>query len=181
MSVIQSYGITLVGMVMSLSLLLGSLVAPAQAQDRPTPPCSDAQLQEATSAYSIGRFGTAFQTLRPCMPDGFSEKHSRVNAWRLLALSYLAVDSVAQARTSVRSLLRVDSRYRPDASVEPVSYVELVHDLKPRWYTWPWKGNEWYKWAGRGLLVSSAIVLPIVLKKEPLPPLPGAPSTPITR
>jgi hypothetical protein len=101
-----------------------------------------------------------------------------VNAWRLLALSYLAVDSVAEARSSVRSLLRVDSRYRPDASVEPLPFVNLVNDLKPRWYTWPWKGNEWYKWAGRGLLVGTAIALPIMLKKDVLPPLPEAPSPP---
>ena len=34
--------------------------------------CSQQQIQNASSAYNIGRFSTTFQTLGPCLPNGFS-------------------------------------------------------------------------------------------------------------
>ncbi len=141
--------------------------------------CSQLQLQNALSAYNIGRFSTTFQTLSPCLPTGFSERTQRSQAWRLMALSYLAVDSLGAAEQSVRALLRANKRFRPNPQTEPPLFVDLVQGLKPKWHTWLWRGGEWYKWAGRGILVSAAVTLPSLLKKDQLGPLPGPPETPI--
>ena len=140
--------------------------------------CNPLRVREATDAYDIGHFTITFMLLRPCLPDGFADKSQRVDAYRLMALSYLATDSLEQARASIRFLLRYDSRFRPNAQEEPPLFVDMVTGMKPRWYTWPWRGNEWYKWAGRGLIVGAAISLPILLQKEVLPDLPDPPALP---
>lgn len=159
-------------------LIVSSFNIDTMAQTRSTLPCSVQRIQGASSAYNIGQFSTTFQLLSPCLPYGFSEQNERSDAWRLMALSYLAVDSLGAAEESVRSLLRVDKRFRPDPQSEPPIFVNLVYDLKPKWYTWPWKGGEWTKWVGRAALVGTAFALPALLKSSELSRLPDPPVTP---
>jgi hypothetical protein len=99
-------------------------------------------------------------------------------AWRLLALSHIAVDSLDEAREAVRSLLRVNGRFRPNAETDPKPFVNLVSDMKPKWYTWPWKGRQWYHWLGRAAIVSAAVSIPILTKKDVIPQLPAGPGFP---
>ncbi len=155
-------------------LLLGFTVMDVAGQQV----CNNLRVRQATDAYDIGHFSTTFRLLRPCLPDGFADSTQRVEAYRLMALSYLATDSLEQAQASIRFLLRYDGKFRPDAQQVPPLFVNMVDGMKPKWYTWPWKGNEWYKWAGRGLIVGSAIALPILFKKEVLPVLPEPPAAP---
>ena len=140
--------------------------------------CTALRIDQAGGEYAFGRFTETFRLLKPCVPDGFSERTYQADAYRLLALSYLATDSLVQARESIGYLLRYDSRFRPNPQTDPPLFVDMVNDMRPKWYTWLWKGGEWYKWAGRGLIVGSAIALPMILKKDELPLLPNPPGTP---
>jgi len=141
--------------------------------------CDASRLEQAVSTYDFGRFNQTFTLLKPCVPDGFGGKEQRVSAYRLMALSYVATDSLDQARDWVRQLLRVDSRYDPNPQVDPPVFTTMVSDAKPRWYTWLWRGNEWYKWAGRGVLAAGAASLPFLLQGDtPEPDLPGPPDFP---
>ena len=142
-------------------------------------PCSSRTLDRAVDTYDFGRFEQTFDLLGPCLPDGFPQKADRVQAFRLMALAYIAIDSLEQARQWVRRLLRADGRFRPDPDVDPPRFAGLVRDLKPRWYTWLWKGNAWYKWAGRGVLAAGVVSLPLLLRgSKPPPELPGSPALP---
>ena len=116
--------------------------------------------------------------LKPCLPEGFAEKRQRISAYRLMALTYVATDSLEQARTWVRQLLKADSRFAPDPQVDPLLFTDLVRDLKPKWYTLLWKGNAWYKWVGRGVVVGGLVSLPLLLRDNTPPDLPGHPGLP---
>jgi hypothetical protein len=140
--------------------------------------CNPDLLREANDRYTIGQFADAFRILRPCVPNGFESRTNKVQAFRLLALSSIASDSLETARLYVRDLLRADSRFRPDPLVEPPLFTDMVRDLKPKWYTWPWKGRRWYHWAGRVAIVGVAVGVPLLLRDDPLAPLPGAPGFP---
>jgi hypothetical protein len=154
-------------------LLLTLFISNATAQST----CDGPTLDAASDAYDIGRFPQTFTLLKPCLPDGFSGKSQQVDAYRLMTLTYIATDSLEQARISIRQLLNADSRYQPDGVNDPPLFANLVSDLKPKWYTWLWRGKQWYKWAGRGA-VAGVVSLPFLLKTTPEPDLPGNPVFP---
>ena len=155
--------------LLSSILLISSAAAQAA--------CDASRLEQAVSTYDFGRFNQTFALLRPCVPDGFGGKEQRVSAYRLIALSYVATDSLDLARDWVLQLLRVDSRYDPDPQRDSPMFTAMVSDVKPRWYAWLWRGNEWYKWAGRSVLAVGVASLPFLLKNQ-TPDLPGPPTLP---
>ena len=156
--------------LLSSILLISSAAAQAA--------CDASRLEQAVSTYDFGRFNQTFALLKPCVPDGFGGKEQRVSAYRLMALSYVATDSLEQARAWVRQLLRVDSRFDPDPQADPPVFTAMVSDVKPRWYSWLWRGNAWYKWAGRSVLAAGVASLPFLLKNQTEPDLPGPPVLP---
>lgn len=141
--------------------------------------CNKLRLEQAENAYTFGIFGQTFDLLRPCLPDGYPEKAQRVAVCRLMALSYIATDSLDRAVEWVRLLLRADSRYKTNEQVDPLVFTDMVNRMKPRWYTWLWRGNEWYKWVGRGLVTGAAVSITLILKGNPEPDLPDPPDFPI--
>ena len=162
------------GTYLASFLMLAVCVPGAEAQLA----CDVNRLERATSSYEFGWFDETFDELDPCVPDGFTEKDQRVTAFELMALSYVATDAPDDAREWVRRILHLDPSYQPDLRVENLAYQDMVHDLKPRWHTWLWKGNEWYKWAGRGALASGVVMLPILTKTSEEPDLPRHPAGP---
>ncbi len=140
--------------------------------------CSALILQNATRAYEFGRFHSTFELLNPCLATGFSARTDRTDAYRLVALSYLATDSLAQARTTLRQLLRYNSRFRSNPATDPVLFTQMVDDLKPTWYSWLWKGNSWKSWTGRTVVVATIVAIPILLQNDPVPNLPLPPAFP---
>lgn len=157
-----------------LAFLLAILPLASTAQPR----CNTSRLNEAMLAYELGLFTSTLDLLNPCLPDDFADKPQKVSAYELIALTYIATDSLEYARTWIKELLNVDPHYRPDPQIAPPLLVDYVQDLKPRWYTWLWKGNAWYHWVGRGVLVGSVVSAPLLLRKNPAPDLPGAPGFP---
>ncbi len=143
--------------------------------------CDAVTLDSAADTYDFGRLDRTVALLQPCLPDGFSAKDQRVSAYRLMALSYLARDSVEQARASIRQLLKVDSRFKPNPQADPRLFTDMVGDLKPRWYSWLWRGNAWYKWAGRAVVVGGVASLPFLLRGNTEPDLPLHPKFPSGR
>ena len=87
-------------------------------------------------------------------------------------------DGIDEAREWVRRILNVEPGYQPDLDVENLAYAKIVQDLKPRWYTWPWRGNEWHKWIGRAALATGVVVAIGLAKKDEEPDLPGPPCGP---
>jgi len=140
--------------------------------------CNALMLQNANRAYEFGRFQDAVDLLDPCLPDGFDSKTEKTDALRLVALAHLALDSEPQARDITRQILRLDSRYRANPAQDPLLFVDMVNDLRPKWYTWMYKGNGWKSWTGRTLLVGAMVSVPLMLQSDPVPDLPLPPALP---
>ncbi len=149
------------------------------AQSEQEAACDNPRLETAQSQYDLGLFVEVFTVLDPCVPDGFDSSEQRAVAYRLMALSHIAMDSDEEAREWTRRLLEQDSDYRVSPEVDPPRFATMVDDLQPRWYTWLWKGNEWYKWAGRTAIVGTAVAVPLLLRDTPEPDLPLPPELPI--
>jgi len=160
----------------TLLLLFFGAVTPHQTQAQDA--CSAIILQNATRAYEFGRFQETFRLLNPCVPSGFQVKTDQTDAFRLIALSHLAMDSPTAARDITRQLLRFDSRFRANQATDPLLFVDMVNDLRPKWYTWMYKGNGWKSWTGRTLLVGAIVSVPLMLQSDPVPDLPLPPALP---
>ena len=128
--------------------------------------------------YDIGLFDRTVGDLNPCMPDGFEQKEERIGAYRLLALSYIATDSLDQAQESIRQLLKTDSGYKPDLENDPPLYADMIEGMKPEWYTFMWKGSSPSRWMGRVAVVGTAVAVPFLLQDNSAEPLPGPPDLP---
>ncbi len=90
--------------------------------------CSDVTLEEARKLYELGKFPDVVTKLEPCLKVGFNEKQ-KVEACRLLAFSYLAIDSVASAYQETSRILQINPSF--EASLfDPPSFIELVNRLK---------------------------------------------------
>jgi len=147
-------------------------------QDLATAQCDATILDRANSHYEIGLFDETVDELQPCLPDGLERKEERVGAYRLMALSYIATDSLDQARESIRQLLKTDSGYKPDLENDPPLYADMIEGMKPEWYTFMWKGSSASRWMGRVAVVGTAVAIPILLQDNGAPPLPGPPDLP---
>lgn len=90
--------------------------------------CSDVTLNEARKAYEIGKFPEVIRTLHDCIHSGFNEKQ-KVEAYRLLAMTYIAIDSTEQATTETRYLLLINPTYEANL-FDPPSFIKMVNNLK---------------------------------------------------
>ncbi|MCE6990065.1 TonB-dependent siderophore receptor [Dyadobacter sp. CY323] len=79
---------------------------------------------EADRKYRTGNFDEVFQLLNPCLKTKFSP-NAQVQAYKIIALTYLALDSLPQAATAVRNLLIANQNYEPEFSALP-QFKDLV-------------------------------------------------------
>ncbi len=90
--------------------------------------CGDVTLGEATKHYELGKFDLVMATLSPCIRSGFNEKQ-KVEAHRLMAMSYLSIDSLEKASFETALLLQINPNYDPNI-FDPPLFKELVNRLK---------------------------------------------------
>lgn len=140
--------------------------------------CDDVLLERAQSAFEFGWARQTTVMLEPCLPEGFPLSRQRVWAYRILALAHIALDSPEKAEDAVSNLLEVDPGYRPDPEADNMKFTRMVEDSRPPWYAWLWKGNEWYKWAGRGALAVGIAAIPFAAGTGGRSSLPEPPPDP---
>ena len=97
--------------------------APTKAQQ-----CSDVTLNDARKFYENGKFSDVITMLRPCIQKGFNEKQ-KVEAYRLLAMTYLATDSSDKAAVQTGFLLQINPVYEANL-FDPPAFIKLVGSLK---------------------------------------------------
>jgi len=90
--------------------------------------CNDVTLGEARKLYELGKFPEVAGKLRYCLENGFNQKQ-KVEAYRLLACSYLAQDSIAAAYREAMAILRINPSYEANL-FDPPSFIDLVNRLK---------------------------------------------------
>jgi outer membrane receptor for ferrienterochelin and colicins len=85
-------------------------------------------IPEADRKYRNGNFDEVFEILNPCLKTRFSA-NAQVQGYKIVAMSYLALDSLPQAAAAVRSLLMVNQNYEPEFSAS-AQFKELVIQQK---------------------------------------------------
>ena len=106
----------------TLLILFGLLAGPmARAQSS----CDEAvAIPEAEKLYGTGNFDAVFALLKPCVEKGFSES-GRIQGYKLLSMTYLAIDSLAQSQRVIQQLLTLSPKFEADFSASP-RYKALV-------------------------------------------------------
>lgn len=113
-----------IGIRMVLSLLGLILCLPAAWSQE----CSDLTLNEARKNYEIGHFHKIIHTLPECLRSGFNEKQ-KLEAYRLMAMTYLATDSAEKAARAVGFLLQINPSYEANL-FDPPSFIRLVNSIR---------------------------------------------------
>lgn len=85
-------------------------------------------IPEAERHYRVGHFDYVLQTLPPCIKSGFAPS-AQVQAYKVLALTYLELDSAQLATQAVNELLRINPNYEPEYFALP-QFKELVSKQK---------------------------------------------------
>ncbi len=106
-------------------LLLFANSAQVQAQDA----CDQSiMLPEAEKRYATGNFDELLASLLPCIEDGFNE-NGKVQAYKILVRTYLALDSVSRATEVITKILAINPQFEPDFSASG-QFKMLVQDMK---------------------------------------------------
>ncbi|RYD57997.1 MAG: hypothetical protein EOP56_06915 [Sphingobacteriales bacterium] len=92
-------------------LLMQASVANAQTAQ----PCGPATVAEAEELYGLGRFRESVGNLQSCLQSKGWGYNDRIQAYRLLAMSYLAMDSVGKADENIVKLLQIKDNFEADS------------------------------------------------------------------
>ncbi len=120
-----------------LAISFGLTGLPALGQVGATPAQSNCK-DRAEREYEAGQISQAITALEVCWPS-LDKKTDRLQALRLLALSYIEDGQPDLAERPVVLLLKEDRGYRPDSLNNPVYFRNLVDELRPP----PWYKKKW--------------------------------------
>ena len=90
--------------------------------------CDEVTLNEARKKYEIGDFDGVINLLKPCLRYGFSGREL-VQAYKLLSMTYFAIDSLQNGDEALGMLLRTDPNFEPDL-FDPPRFVEKIKNIK---------------------------------------------------
>lgn len=89
-------------------------------------------LRLAQSVYEQGRLQELEALLAGCLQDGFTDEE-KVNAYKLLTLTYIYLEEPEKADKTMLSLLQTNNEFTPNDAVDPAEFVALYHTFR----TWP--------------------------------------------
>lgn len=90
-------------------------------------------LRLARATYEQGRLHEIESQLKSCLEDGgFSkgEKQLRVEAYKILCLSFIYLEEPQKADEAMLNLKRTDPYYRPNPEVDPAEFVALYNSFR---------------------------------------------------
>ncbi|GAA4465399.1 hypothetical protein GCM10023189_45980 [Nibrella saemangeumensis] len=93
--------------------------------------CGDYKIKEAQDSYNEGNFNKVFALLKPCLGYGGFSKDNTSLAYKLMSLTYLALDSTERASQSIEQMLSYNPNYEPETELLlPYRFVNLVNRVK---------------------------------------------------
>jgi outer membrane receptor for ferrienterochelin and colicins len=111
---------------LGLACLAGVWATGAGAQE----PC-DIALIEAQKLYQNGNFSRVLERLEACSSQGGASRNERLEARRLEAMTYIALDREEEAAAAVVALLRLKANFEATLR-DPPQFVRLVEDGRLR-------------------------------------------------
>ena len=106
-------------------MTIPGLISTGQAQT-----LCEMQLKEAGHLYNIGNFEEAIVLLTECLETEGVSKEEKLQAYRLLGLTYIAKDYLDLARNAVRKLLEMVPNYKADPIQDPPPFTKLIEEVK---------------------------------------------------
>src|SRR5688500_5309640 len=86
-------------------------------------------LRLAQSIYEQGRLHELPQLLEGCIANGFNDEE-KVNAYKLLTLTYIYLEEPAKADEMMLALLRTDTEFKINDAVDPAEFVALYKTFR---------------------------------------------------
>jgi len=86
-------------------------------------PCSQ-KLDEAQRNFEEGHFYGIPALIKDCIDRGFT-KEQKIQAYKLLTITYLYIDDPFGAESSYLELLKLDPEHKVDPSIDPVEIIYL--------------------------------------------------------
>ncbi|HVZ24827.1 MAG TPA: TonB-dependent receptor plug domain-containing protein, partial [Sediminibacterium sp.] len=108
----------------AVAILSGSM---AMAQNN----CGTATINEVSLKYEIGRFRESIAQLNACLQSNGFNTAEKIEAYRLLAMCHLAIDSVNLADADINQLLYLKDSFEPDTR-DPQRFRQEVALVKSR-------------------------------------------------
>ena len=87
------------------------------------------KLKDAETSYKNGRLNEVPDILENCLAGGFN-KDEQVQAYRLLALTYIYLDEQAKAEQSVLSLIKTAPDYKVNTATDPPEFIALFKSFR---------------------------------------------------
>lgn len=90
--------------------------------------CSQ-KLKDAEISYKNGRLNEVPGILKGCLLSGFN-KEELVQAYRLMALTYIYLDEQKKAEQAVLSLIKIAPDYKINRTKDPTEFIELFRSFR---------------------------------------------------
>ena len=110
-------------------LLLCAVVLSAGTYVRAQSTCAQT-LRLAQSIYDQGRLHELPQLLQKCLEDNSFNTEEKVNAYKLLTLTYIYLEEPAKADQYMLALLRTDTEFKVNDAVDPAEFVALYNTFR---------------------------------------------------
>lgn len=133
---------------------------------------------EAQSLYDVGRTADMIVRLESCLPDGIPEGPERMQAYKFLALAYIAEDQSSLAQGAIEKLLDLNENFQPDRTTDPSKFVELVDEAKKVRSRGKTRKKRWLYIGGGALLAGGVTAAIILTGSSSAPRLPDPPPFP---
>jgi outer membrane receptor protein involved in Fe transport len=92
--------------------------------------CNETSLNDARKKYELGKFTEVVNSLSSCVnQNGFKKRQEVLTAYRLLALSYFAQDSLERAIENVNKLLVIFPEYESNL-FDPPRFIKMINEIK---------------------------------------------------
>lgn len=154
--------------------LATSVIAQDSTQVRAVENCRNAISLEATRNFNQGRADDVFEALAPCLDQRGLNKGSRIDMYRLLAISHLTKETEVNdslAVVYVKSLLKIRKNYRSSSQEDGERFKSLLEEHRLKWYQRPiWLGS-----IAAGVTGSVIAYRAITAEDDPLPLPPAGP------
>lgn len=108
------------------AVVLFACCHPAMAQSQ----CAQT-LRLAQSIYEQGRLQELPDLLQNCIKNGFNDEE-KVNAYKLLTLTYIYLEEPAKADEMMLALLNTDTEFKVNDAVDPAEFVALYKTFRTK-------------------------------------------------
>lgn len=114
--------------ILSAVILLG--LGGIQSANAQTDSCI-IKLKNANTGYDQGDYDGSIKLLRSALSDCPLDKSEKIQANKLLIMSYLKVDNLEEADKTAGTIMKIDPYYKPDKFKDDPKYSALFEKFRP--------------------------------------------------